>query len=305
MTRREFAAAAAAGTLRAGPPKVDITRISAISDEIAKSPAEAIAFARKYGMRWLELRDVPGGGGGYPSKPPDWLRDAAREFRDNGIGISFLDAGLYKFPIPGTEPARRPRETGEQLRERAARETVHFEKRMDDLRRAIDCAHILGCPKVRVFAFSRVAEPMKILPRVAEIFAPMVELAAREKVRLLLENEGSCNVSTCAEMAEMARLIPSPSFGLNFDTLNGTGQQEEAFPYGYGLLPKKRIGNFHIKGRTVLPGPQRQDWVAIFRAAAADDYREQFGLETHIFGPGQVQASHDSMAEIVRLLAQV
>ena len=305
VTRRELLGAAAAGVLQARPRKVDITRISAISDEIARSPADAIAFARKYNLRWLELRDVPGGGGGYPSRPAEWLRQAGREFTDHGIAISFLDAGLFKFPIPGTEPVRRPRETDEQHRKRGERDALRFEKRMDDVRRAIDCAHILGCAKVRVFAFSRVAEPMKILSRVAEIFAPMVELAAKEKVRLLIENESSCNVGTCAELAAIARLVPSRWFGLNFDTLNGAGQHEEPFPYGYSLLPKKRIGNFHIKGRSVLPGPQRQDWVGIFRAAARDGYREQFGLETHIFGEGQVQASHDSMQAIVRLLEQV
>ena len=306
VTRRElFATALAAGTLEAGPRKVDISRISAISDEIAKTPAEAIAFAKKYGLRWLELRDVPGGKGGYPDLSAAELREAAREFRDNGIGISFLDAGLFKFSIPGTDVPRRTKETEEQRLKRVARDEQRFEKRSDDLRRAIDAAHILGCSKVRVFAFSRVAEPMKILPRVAGIFGPMVALARSERTRLLLENEGSCNVAACRELAEMARLIPSRWFGLNFDTLNGTGQQEEAFPYGYSLLPKKRIGNFHVKGRSVLPGPQRQDWVGLFRAAARDGYREQFGLETHIFGPGQVQASHDSMQEIIRILAQV
>jgi sugar phosphate isomerase/epimerase len=304
MTRRELlASAVAVGALQAKPKKVDISRISAISDEIARTPADAIAFAKKYNMRWLELRGVPGGKTDYPNLPPDQLKQAAKEFKDNGIGISYLDAGLYKFPIPGTEVVRRTKETPEQKKRREERDAARFEKRMDDLRKAIDCANALGCRKVRIFAFSRVAEPMKVLPRVAEIFGPMVELAAKEKVRLLVENEGSCNVATCAELAEMARLIPSKWFGLNFDILNGMGQKEEPFPYGYNLLPKKRLGNIHIKGRSVLDGPQKQDWAAIFKAAAKDGYQEEFGLETHIFGAGQIQASHDSMREIVRVLA--
>ena len=304
VTRRELlAAAVSAGLVQAKPRKVDITRISAITDEIARTPADAIAFARKYGMRWLELRDVPGGKGGYPDLAPDALRAAAREFRDNGIGISYLDAALYKFSLPGTEPVRR--ETPEQQKRRAERDAIRFEHRMEDLRKALDAAHVLGCDKVRIFTFSRVAEPLKIMPRVAEIFQPMVEMAGKAKIRLLVENEGSCNVATCAELAEIARLVPAKWFGINFDILNGLAHKEEPFPYGYNLLPKKRIGNFHIKGRSVLAGPQKQDWVAIFRAAANDGYKECFGLETHIFGAGQIQASHDSMQEIVRLLAQV
>jgi sugar phosphate isomerase/epimerase len=35
-------------------------RISAISDEIAMSPEESVAFAHHFGLDWLELRDVPG-----------------------------------------------------------------------------------------------------------------------------------------------------------------------------------------------------------------------------------------------------
>lgn len=305
MTRRELlASTVCAGVLQARPKKVDITRISAITDEIARTPAGAIAFAKKYGLGRLELRDVPGMGKGYPDLSPAQLREAAAEFRENGISISYLDAALYKITLPGTEPARRSRETPEAAKKREERDAVRFERRMTDLRKALDAAHILGCDKVRVFGFLRVAEPMKLLPRVAEVLSPMVEIAGREKIRLLIENEGSCNVATCAEMAEIARLIPSKWFGINFDTLNGTAT-EEPFPYGYGLLPKKRIGNFHIKGRAVLPGPQKQDWAAIFRAAAADGYRESFGLETHIFGEGQIQASHDSMREILRILERV
>jgi hypothetical protein len=33
-----------------------------------------------------------------------------------------------------------------------------------------------------------------------------------------------------------------------------------------------------------------------------DGYTGNFGLETHIFGEGQIQASHDSMKEILRIL---
>lgn len=283
-----------------------MSRISAMTDEIARTPAEAIAFARKYGLVWLELREIPGGRGDYcTGLSPAALREAAAEFRDNGIRISYLDAPLYKIRLPGTEPVDIFHETPEQQRRRAERELARFERRLDEMRRALDAAHILGCEKLRVFGFRRVVEPLKLLPRVADVLGPLVEVAGKEKVRLLIENEDSCNVATCAELAEIARLIPSKWFGINFDTLNGA-ELEQPFPHGYSLLPKKRIGNFHIKGRSVLPGPQRLDWAAFFRAATADGYRECFGLETHMFGEGDnIQSSHDSMREIVRILTEV
>ena len=53
-----------------------------------------------------------------------------------------------------------------------------------------------------------------------------------------------------------------------------------------------------------LRGVPASDWKAIFEAFDKDGYKEQFGLETHIFGEGQVQASHDSMREILRILGE-
>jgi len=306
VTRREFFLTPAAAALAAQPKPVDISRISAISDEIARSPAEAIAFAKKYGLRWLELRNVPGGRQSYHDLSDEQLKAAKKEFADNGIGVSYLDAPLLKISLPGTSPVRRTPESPEAKKKREERDTAAFNRRMEDLKKAVNAAHILGVDKIRVFAFSRVEDPMALMPRVAEALAPMVEFAGQNKMYLALENEGSCNVATCAEMAALAKLLPSQWFGLNWDTLNG-GNREVAFPDGYSLLPKERILNVHIKGRAVLDGPQKQDWVAIFRTMAKDGYQHQFGLETHIDigGPGQVPASHEAMQAIHAILKQV
>jgi L-ribulose-5-phosphate 3-epimerase len=282
--------------------RIDRFRISAISDEIARSPAEAIAFAKQYGLRWLELRQVPGGKPYYESMPEAELRAAAREFAQNGIRISYLDASLLKFGLPGTEPVRRTPENEAARARHVQREGAQFERRMEDLTKAIRAAKILRTDKIRVFAFTRVAEPMKLLPRVAEILEPMVALAGREKVRLLVENEGSCNVATCAELAELMKLAPSKWLGINWDVLNGRAYREAPFPDGYRLLPKSRLGNVHIKGRSVLDYPERLDWAAIFKALEKDGYRGCCGLETHIFGATQVEMSHASMKEILRIV---
>jgi len=302
MTRRELlAVAVAARALHAGK-RLDPSCISAITDEIAASPADAIAFARQYRLRWVELRGVPGGKVPYYMLPEPDLRAAAREFAASGIRVSFLNTGLLKFSLPGTEPVRSRAETAEARARRIARDQAQFDRRMEDLRKAINAAHILGVDKVRVFTFSRVAEPMKLLPRIAEILDPMLALAEKETVHLLVENEGSCNVATCAETAALMKLLPSRYLGINWDALNGAAHKEVPFPDGYNLLPKKRIGNVQIKGRSILEGPQRLDWAAIFKALADDGYRGCFGLETHIFGPELIQRSHESMKEILRVL---
>src|SRR5262249_12475303 len=130
------------------------------------------------------------------------------------------------------------------------------------------------------------------------------EVAGKEKIHLLIENESTCNVATSAELGEIVKHIPSKWVGLNWDPLNAASKNEIPFPDGYNLLPVKRIQNVQMKGRNVLPGPEWMDWVAVFRRLEKDGYEGQIGLETHIFGEIQVQKSHESMKEILRLVEQ-
>ncbi len=300
MTRRELLSLPLISLAR--PTRIDRSRMSAITDEIAPSPAEAIGFARQYGLKWVELRAVPGQKTYYQFLDEPDLRAARKQLDAAGIRVSFLNTGLLKFPLPGTEPLRYRNETPEARARRLARDQAEFDRRMEDLRKAIRAAHILGTDKVRIFAFTRVAEPLALLPRIAEILEPMVALAERENIYLLLENEASCNVATCAEAAALLELLPSRHLGVNWDALNGAAFKETPFPDGYNLLPKDRIGNVQIKGRSVLEGPQKLDWAAIFRAMEADGYQGCFGLETHIFGPELFQKSHECMREILRIV---
>src|SRR5688572_32472292 len=107
MKRREFLAGAAAAI--AAPAlaakRIDRSRVSAITDEIARSPAAAIEFASQYGLKWLELRAVPGVRGEYFQLPVNALKQSAKEFKDAGLKISFLNTSMLKFGMPGVEHA--------------------------------------------------------------------------------------------------------------------------------------------------------------------------------------------------------
>lgn len=295
LNRRQLLAAALAALRPAGAAgALERSRISVITDEIAHSPEDAISFARQYGLSLVELRDVPGQKRHYDALNAQELEAAARQFRDAGLKISFFNSGLLKHMLPGTEPAN-PRHRQENAQQR-------FDSRMEALRRSIRAAQILGVDQVRVFAFFRVREPLALLPRIAEILAEMAGAAEREGVRLLVENEGSCNVATCAELAALLRLLPSRAIGINWDPHNGIRFKEQPLEVGYPMLPKDRIGNVQIKGKSVLPEwSQLLDWRAIFETMTRDGYRGAFGLETHIFGEGQIAASHASMREILRI----
>lgn len=299
-SRREFLAAALASVLCA-KNRIDHARISAISDEVATSPDEAIAFAKKYGLQWLELRTVPGTKKPYFYMEPAELKPAALQLKNNGIRISFLNTSLLKFGLPGTEPVRK-NDTPEARAKRLPREQVQFDRRIDDLRKCIRSAQAFGTENIRIFTFTRVAEPEKLFPRIVEIIEPMAKVAESEGVRLLIENEASQNVGSCAETAAILKMLPPKSVGTNWDALNGKGAGETPFPDGYNKLPKDRIWNAQWKGKSILDTPDHLDWAAIIRALEQDGYTGQLGLETHYFDGTNVEKAHLSMQEMLRIV---
>jgi L-ribulose-5-phosphate 3-epimerase len=304
MTRRELLIGTLTAASLPAKTKIDRSRISAISDEIGKTPQSAIDFAKQYDLQFLELRNVPGGKE-YSFLPEEDAKNAAADFARNGIRISFMNSSLLKFAWPGTEPARKRQESDQARVRRLQAESDRFARRMDDLRTAIRNCHILGVDLLRIFTGSRVAEPEKLYPRIVDVIGEMSLVAEKEKIHLLIENEGSCNIATSAELSKLLKLIPSKWVGINWDSLNGLSLHENPFPDGYQVLPKKRIRNVQIKGKTLLDYPEKLDWKTIFRTLEKDGYQGKIGLETHIFGEGQIAASHSSMKEILRIVQEL
>jgi sugar phosphate isomerase/epimerase len=311
MTRRELllaTGAACALPLRARS-HWDKTRISAITDEIGLTTDEAIKFAHDYGLKFVEIRNPP------KSEPnarreyfqltePELKADAVR-FTNEGLKVSFVNTSLLKFTWPGMEPARRRQETPEARDKRIEADKLRFEKRNEDLQKAIRCAHIMGCDKVRVFTGTRVAEPEKVYQRVAEIIGSMASIAEKEKVYLLVENEGSQNVGTARELADFLKLIPSKWVGFNWDPHNAYGK-ETAYPDGFDILPRKRMMNVQVKGKGIMPSsPEKEDWKAILTALDKDGYKGKVGLETHIFDGTLIPAAHTSMDEMMRIVREL
>ena len=307
MNRRSFLAATlgAAVSVPAATRRLDRSRVSAISDEISRSPAEAIDFAHKYGLQCLSLRDIPAPLGTekipYYSLAPEAMQQVASELKTAGIRIAFLDTPFLKFSLPGTEPKLSKPENSVAREKRLARDQALFDSRLDDLRQGIRASHTFDCPLVRIFTFTRVAEPESTFPRLAEIIGEMASIADKEGIKLLIENETTQNAGTSAETAKLLKLLPA-NVGINWDSLNAVPLGEKTYPDGYETLPKDRIWNVHVKGKSLLDYPEHLDWPTILNALDRDGFTGSLELETHIFGEQQIAASHASMKEIVRLL---
>ena len=169
---------------------------------------------------------------------------------------------------------------------------------------AIRCAQIMGADKLRVFAGTRVEDPKTMYQQIADTLGEMSKVAEKEKVYLLLENEGSQNVGTAAELRDVMQLISSKWVGYNWDPHNAYGK-EKAYPDGYQALPKSRMLNLQIKGKGVMPSsPEKEDWKAIMQALDKDGYKGKIGLETHLFDGTLIAAAHTSMEEIMRIVSE-
>jgi sugar phosphate isomerase/epimerase len=286
MTRRQLLAGVVLAQAVRARTGIGKSRIGAITDEIGLSTDEAIAFAHKYGLQWVELRNEPGLKKEYFTLPEAQVKADALRFAREGLKVSFLNTSLLKFTWPGTEPPRRRPEAPEARTKRIETEAARWLRRMDDLRKAIQCAHAMGCDKVRVFTGNRLDDPAAMYPRIADTLGEMAREAEKEKVYLLIENEASQNVATARELADYGK--------------------EPAYPDGYRALPPKRILNIQIKAKGVMPdSPEKEDWQTIFQALDKDRYAYRIGLETHIFDGTLIAAAHQSMEEIMRIVSRL
>ena len=289
---------------------MDKTRISAITDEIGLTTTDAIAFAHQYGLQFIEIRNPPknepNGKKEYFALTEAEIKADAVRFSTEGLKVSFVNTSLMKFTWPGTEAARKRTEDAAAREKRLAAEKARWDNRLEDLKRAIRCAQMMGCDKLRVFAGTRVEDPKSMYSRIAEtIGGEMAAVAEKEKIYLLLENEGSQNIATSAELADVMKLMPSKWVGFNWDPHNAYGK-ETSYPDGYNLLPKKRMLNVQVKGKGIMPAsPEKEDWKAIMTALDKDGYKGKIGLETHLFDGTLIAAAHTSMEEMIHIVGEI
>jgi sugar phosphate isomerase/epimerase len=310
VTRRQLLAGAgsvlAAGPLEAFKNRITKARISAITDEIGKTQADAIAFAHQYGLEWVELRNVPETKKEFAFLTEPELKAFAAELSAAKLKVSFLNTSLLKFTWPGLTPAKMRKETDEARATRVASEQKRWDRRREDVASALRAANILGVDKVRVFTGTRVEDPKTTFPLIVSTMQELIPMAEKAKVKLLIENETSQNIGTSAESKAIMELLPSKTMGLNWDPQNALGLHEVPWPDGYKLVPKNRMLNAQIKAKGVLDSsPEKLDWKSIMEAMQKDGYRGEIGLETHIFDGTLIEKAHESMEDILHMVGEL
>ena len=285
ISRSDFLAGGAAllcGGLSARAATLNQFRLGIITDEVTQDFEHALLWAKSFGLEWVELRFV---WNKYVTEfTPDDIKRAKDLLAKHSMKVSVIDSAFFKTLLPGTESKyaeakNDPLQSG-------------FSMQSKILESAFARAKDFSTDKVRIFSFLRVADPKTVFDRVARELESTAALARRENVRLLLENEFSCNVATGVESAAMLKAVPAPALGLNWDSGNAFAAGEtKPFPDGYAPLDKKRLWHCHLKD--AAPGPRGEeakwlpigagqiDFVGQFRALLKDGYEGTLSLETH------------------------
>jgi L-ribulose-5-phosphate 3-epimerase len=309
FSRRRLLAAAPAALFLARIPSwgADLTRfqLGVITDEVTQDLEQALVWSKSFGLRWVELRFV--WNKYVVDFRPDDVKRAKELLSKYQTRVSVVDSPYFKTLLPGTR-SRYSDGIADPLQSEFAKQDAILE-------RAIARAKDFGTDKVRIFSFLRVADTQSVFERVAKELERSAAIAQQEGIRLVLENEFSCNVATGRESAEILRMVKSPALGLNWDPGNAYAAGErKPYPDGYDAIDKKRIWHMHLKDAAPAPKNEDANWrpmgggdidyVGQFRALLKDGFSGTMSLETHYLNAAKNKEA-SSRESMEGLLAQI
>ena len=168
--------------------------LSAFADEAGDSLSEQIAALVRNGIGYIEPRAIDKQGVIFKSDKE--LREIRRTLDSYGIGVSSLGSPIGKYPID--EP---------------------FESHLEDFKKALNAAHILGTSRIRMFSFfvpeNRLTECRSEVLRRLSVF---LDLADAEGITLCHENEAKIYGQMPREVKDL--LTSLPRLGGIFDPAN-------------------------------------------------------------------------------------
>jgi L-ribulose-5-phosphate 3-epimerase len=273
-------------------------RLAVINDEIGQDFGRSCeVVAREFGMSWIELRGM--WNKNILDLDAKEIAEAQRILAKYQLRVTDIASPLFKVDWPGA-PASKFSPKSDKFHA-----DFGFAQQDDVLRRSIELARQFHTDRVRCFDFWRLDDPAPYRKAINEKLRDAAATAAKSGITLVLENEMTCNTATGAEAAQVLAAIPEQNLMLNWDPGNAAALGETAYPDGYRLLPKARIGHCHCKDVTRKPdggyewaamGRGVVDWVGQFRALREDGYRFATSLETHWHGGTPEESTRQSWA---------
>jgi glucosamine-6-phosphate deaminase len=259
-------------------------RLGVISDEVSHDFIEALDWIQAEGLKYVEIRMVDGVN---ISNLDDIQVERVREeVSARGLQISALASPLFKCAL---DPSR-PVESGDMFGQAEESVEAHFTK----LDRTIAIAHRLGTSLIRIFSFWREKDPKQYEDEVAAYLKKAAEIASKQQVTLVLENERSCNGGYAVEVASLVRRVDSAGLKALWDPGNEAQGELWSYPQVYNEV-KDLLAHVHLKDslidaigkpRCVPIGSGRVPYVKQILDLEADGYKGLYVIETHYIPPG-------------------
>lgn len=279
-------------------------RLGIITDEISQKLETALNFISSYHLPGCELREF-WDHNIMNARAAD-LDRARRLINDHGLKVSDIGSPIFKWNLPQMPAHAEPRDTfGATFTEKDADKLLH---------QSFDLARSFGSRKVRIFSYWRVADPDKAYPYVRDRLAQAAELAGRNDILLVLENEHTCNAGTGREAGKLLAEINSPHLKANWDPGNAAMLGETPYPDGYDAV-RGHMGHMHIKDvRKDAAGKLHWapvgggfiDWRGQFQALKRDGYNDTMSLETHYRRPdgNTVESTRESLMGLLKIVQE-
>jgi L-ribulose-5-phosphate 3-epimerase len=275
-----------------------------VTDELTENLGEALDFISGYGLHWCELREV--WGKNLMNLSQEELDSAKQLLVQKNVRVSDIASPIFKWNLPAM-----PAKAGERHDSFKANFT---EEDADSLlEKSFKLARFFDTRTVRIFSYLRVAEPEKAYPMVRDRLAKAAQLAAKNEIVLVLENEHACNIGTGGDLGRLLKDVNSPGLRGVWDPGNAAMLGETPFPDGYqavkGLFP-----HMHIKDARKNIETGKLDWAPVgggfidfhgqFQALRKDKYDGTMSLETHYRRPdgNKIGSTRESLEGLLKVL---
>jgi sugar phosphate isomerase/epimerase len=259
-----------------------------VSDEVSADFGEAAQHAKQWGISIFEIRVLKTGR--IPAVERTELQEVKTVINDQGLTITALSPGIFKLPVS---------------------QAVGLEGELTTtLPKTLALAHEFGASMVIVFGFQREKnENIDNFFRALELMRQAAEIAGKEGIKLVIENEPGFWCDSGANTAKLLANVDSPWLRSNWDPCNGYGTPETPFPNGYESV-KKFIANVHVKDtregaliRCVPVGEGAIDWKGQLEAIVRDQIVKHVTIETHCLP--LVEKSKQNVDTLKRYLADI
>ena len=282
-------------------------KLGVITDEISEDFDRALDFLTAQSLGYCEVREM--WDKNIMNLSPQELARAKHAIEKHHLRVSDIASPLFKYNLPEM-PAQ------QNEKRDTFRATFTDQDTEDLLRRASELAHFFDTQLIRIFSYSRVDEPEKAYPHVRDRLAKAADVAAKNRVVLVLENEHTCNVGTGKELGRLVKEINSPHLRGLWDPGNATVLGEVPYPDGYRAV-RGVFAHMHVKDVKKDPATGKLIWAPVgggmidyrgqFKALRHDEYNGTMSLETHYRRPdgNKLESTRESLAGLVKILHDV